>query len=88
MVAHAPDGGLFLSVSNGGTPITAETLAALFQPFWRGDNAGIAGGLGFGLYIVAEIARSHHGTMEVASTSGATTFSFSMAPIAHDLQPA
>lgn len=81
--AHNPDGGLFLSVSNGGTPITPATMAALFQPFWRGDNAGVAGGLGLGLYIVAEIARSHNGEMEVTSTPGATTFTFSMPPIAH-----
>jgi signal transduction histidine kinase len=87
VVAHAPGGGLFLSVSNGGKPMTPETLAALFQPFWRGDNAGAAG-LGLGLYIVAEIARSHHGTMEVTSTAGATTFSFSMAPIAQGAVPA
>ena len=79
---HSPDGGLFLSVSNGGSPITPETMSALFQPFWRGDNSGMAGGLGLGLYIVSEIARSHNGVMEVTSTPGATTFSFSMPPIA------
>jgi signal transduction histidine kinase len=83
VTAHSPDGGIFLSVSNGGTPITPETMAALFQPFWRGDNAGGAGGLGLGLYIVAEIARSHNGIMEVSSTPGGTTFTFSMPAIAH-----
>ena len=56
-------------------------MAALFQPFWRGDNAGSAGGLGLGLYIVAEIARSHRGVMEVSSNPGQTTFTFKMAPI-------
>jgi signal transduction histidine kinase len=81
--AHDQDGGIFLSVSNGGTPLTPETMAALFQPFWRGEKAGGAGGLGLGLYIVAEIARSHNGVMEVSSTPDATTFSFSMPPIAH-----
>ena len=79
VVAHIPsDGGLFLSVSNGGAPIAPATMAALFQPFWRGDNSGMVGGLGLGLYIVAEIARSHHGMMDVISADGATTFSFSM----------
>ena len=85
---HNHDGGLFLSVANGGAPITPETMAALFQPFWRGDNAGAAGGLGLGLYIVAEIARSHQGTVEVTSTPGATTFSFTMPPIAQGALPA
>lgn len=80
--AHSPDGGLYLSVSNGGSPITPQTMSALFQPFWRGDNSGVAAGLGLGLYIVSEIARSHSGVMEVSSTPGATTFSFSMPPIA------
>ncbi len=79
---HSPDGGLFLSVSNGGSPITPETMSALFRPCWRGDNSGVAGGLGLGLYIVSEIARSHNGVIEVTSTPGATTFSFSMPPIA------
>ena len=81
VAAHSPDGGIFLSVSNSGMPMTPETMSALFQPFWRGNNAGAAGGLGLGLYIVAEIARSHNGVMEVSSTPGATTFSFSMPPI-------
>jgi hypothetical protein len=36
---------------------------------------------------VAEIARSHHGTMEVSATAGATTFSFSMPAILHDALP-
>jgi signal transduction histidine kinase len=75
-------GGIVISVTNGGTPMAPETVGALFQPFWRGDNSGMAGGLGLGLYIVSEIARSHNGVMEVTSTPGATTFSFSMPPIA------
>jgi signal transduction histidine kinase len=88
--AHVSTSGLFLSVSNGGNPIAPETMSALFQPFWRGANegAGAAGGLGLGLYIVAEIARSHHGTMEVRSTPGETIFSFSMPPIPHAPLPA
>lgn len=76
--AREQDGGMQLTVSNGGTPIAAETMAALFQPFWRGANATVAGGLGLGLYIVAEIARSHQGAMEVVSTPAATTFTFRM----------
>jgi signal transduction histidine kinase len=88
VAAHNPDGGIFLSVSNGGTPMTPETISALFEPFWRGANPGGPGGLGLGLYIVAEIARSHHGVMEVSSTPDATTFSFSMPPIPHGALPA
>jgi signal transduction histidine kinase len=85
VIARDQDGGLFLSVSNGGTPISPETMAALFQPFWRGANKGVAGGLGLGLYIVAEIARSHNGVMEVTSNAGATTFSFAMPAISQGM---
>jgi signal transduction histidine kinase len=86
--ARRDDGGIFISVSNGGTPIGPDTMAALFQPFWRGENACSAGGLGLGLYIVAEIARSHSGSMEVTSTPGGTTFVFTMPPIPHAAPPA
>lgn len=78
VAARTREGGLHLSVSNGGAPIPAETMAALFQPFWRGVDSTVAGGLGLGLYIVAEIARSHKGAMEVESSPAATTFTFRM----------
>jgi signal transduction histidine kinase len=81
--AHHADGGIFLSVTNGGRPISAEKMAGLFQPFRRGDADAGAGGLGLGLYIAAEIARSHGGALEVVSTPSSTTFSFSMPAIAH-----
>ncbi|MES3021185.1 MAG: GAF domain-containing sensor histidine kinase [Pseudomonadota bacterium] len=74
--AHSVDGALFLSVSNAGAPIADETLLQLFQPFWRGSNSGPAEGLGLGLYIASEIARSHGGSLDVTSTEAATTFSF------------
>ncbi len=35
-------------------------------------------GLGLGLYIVAEIARAHSGTIEVGSAAEATCFTFRM----------
>lgn len=82
VTAHNHDGGVIVSVTNGGTPIAADTMAALFQPFWRGANSHAAGGLGLGLYIVSEIARSHQGAMDVSSTPAATTFTFRMPPSA------
>jgi signal transduction histidine kinase len=88
VAARERDGGIVLSVTNGGTPMPPDTVAALFQPFWRGDNPGGAGGLGLGLYIVAEIARSHHGAIEVTSNAEETTFTFRMAAIPHAALPA
>ncbi|PWF49030.1 GAF domain-containing sensor histidine kinase [Massilia glaciei] len=80
--ARSDDGALFLSVSNAGAPIADETLQQLFQPFWRGSNSGPSEGLGLGLYIASEIARSHGGSLIVTSTGEATTFSFTAPRIA------
>lgn len=57
-----------LSVHNRGC-ISAALLPRVFEPF-RGQERrpGNARGLGLGLYIVREIARSHHGTVEVTSS--------------------
>ncbi|TCH96720.1 sensor histidine kinase [Roseococcus sp. SYP-B2431] len=74
--ARMAGGMLELSVANGGTPIPAEKQARLFQPFFRGSAA--EGGLGLGLYIAAEIARAHDGTIEVRSTPEETVFTFRM----------
>jgi len=78
VVARSEDGGIFLSVTNAGMPIGPEKMAQLFQPFRRGTNASTSGGLGLGLYIASEIARSHGGTLSVTSTEDATTFSFAL----------
>jgi signal transduction histidine kinase len=74
--ARIVGGMLQLSVANAGTPIAEEKQARLFQPFFRGDTA--EKGLGLGLYIAAEIARAHGGTIEVRSTPEETVFTFCM----------
>lgn len=78
VVGRSEDGGVVLSVSNRGVPITPEKMAKLFQPFWRGDNAGKSHGLGLGLYIASEIAHAHGGALHVTSNAEATTFTFAM----------
>ncbi|MDB5377061.1 MAG: histidine kinase [Rubritepida sp.] len=70
------DGMLQLSVTNAATPIPAEKQARLFQPFFRGGTT--EGGLGLGLYIAAEIARAHDGSIDVRSTPEETVFTFRM----------
>lgn len=70
---------LVLSVSNVGPPIPNKISSRLFQPFWRGSNNDSSKGLGLGLYIASEIARSHNGTLKVTSTPVLTTFTFSTA---------
>lgn len=75
--AHARDGAFVLSVANSGDPIPPLVLESLFQPFARGAHPSDTG-LGLGLYIAAEIARAHHGTLSVASTASETRFTFHM----------
>jgi signal transduction histidine kinase len=78
-VAASAAGGRFeLSVANEGEPIPPETLARLFQPFYRGTGRAAQQGLGLGLYIASEIARAHGGTLDVASDAAETRFTFAM----------
>lgn len=78
--ATCENGQLLLAVSNHGTPIAPATIERLFHPFWRGNDAVPgAAGLGLGLYIASQIARSHNGELSVVSTDAATVFSFRMA---------
>jgi signal transduction histidine kinase len=72
--AHA----LVLTVRNGGH-IRSDRLASIFSPFSREKGELPRPGLGLGLYIAAEIARSHGGTLTVASSEAAgTAFTFRM----------
>jgi signal transduction histidine kinase len=67
-----------LSVSNEGAQIRPEDLPRLFAPFSRGAVRGDRKGLGLGLYIAAEIARAHGGSLEAESTTELTRFTFRM----------
>ncbi|MFZ6640155.1 GAF domain-containing sensor histidine kinase [Undibacterium sp. TC4M20W] len=70
------EGMLEVSVTNAGQAIPPDVLLQLFKPFWRSSPAMGNDGLGLGLYIVAEIARSHGGTVDAQSNTTATTFTF------------
>ncbi|RSZ57436.1 GAF domain-containing sensor histidine kinase [Massilia atriviolacea] len=76
--ARARDGEFEIGVSNGGPAIPPARLGQLFKPFWRASSQLASEGLGLGLFIVAEIARSHGATLEVTSVDGATRFTFRM----------
>jgi sigma-B regulation protein RsbU (phosphoserine phosphatase) len=71
------EGDLVMTVHNEGTPIPADFLSHVFEPFRSGgQDRSAAGGMGLGLFIVREIVRAHGG--EVRATSDAktgTTFS-------------
>lgn len=77
------DGRFSIAVSNRGAGLAPELVAQLFKPFWRAPSSGAHQGLGLGLYIVSEIARSHGGAMEVTAHDGQVTFTFSMPDHGH-----
>lgn len=75
--------GFELSVANAGPPIPPDKIDRLFEPFNRGGEEAPQPGLGLGLYIAAEVAKAHHGSLDVSSTSeDGTCFVFRM-PINH-----
>lgn len=68
-----------LEVHNWGRPIPPELLPHLFEAMQRGARGSVeraAGGVGLGLFIVDQIARSHDGSVAVRSSAEqGTTFS-------------
>lgn len=71
-----------ISIHNHGPVIPAEVKETIFDPFRRGKDGrqhNRNGGLGLGLYIVAEIAKAHGGDARVESDAVAgTTFTVSL----------
>jgi len=66
-----------IEVFNRGKPIPPETLPFIFDAFRKGrmEPQSQTRGLGLGLFIAKEIARSHGGTITATSTeSDGTTF--------------
>lgn len=77
-----------LSVANGGEPIPEAARKLLFQPFTRAALRPNQQGLGLGLYVASEIARAHHGTLEVTSDEVETRFTFRMPLVATEAEEA
>jgi phosphoserine phosphatase RsbU/P len=78
-VYAATRNGVFeLSVANAGEMIPEAAMDKLFQPFFRAKARPSKQGLGLGLYIASEIARSHGGELRVTSTAEETRFTFLM----------
>jgi signal transduction histidine kinase len=73
------NGAFELTVTNFGAPLSGKAMQNLFKPFSRGDRPSQQG-LGLGLFIAAEIARAHEGTLTADSTATQTTFVFTMPP--------
>lgn len=70
-----------ITVADSGPGIAAEHLPHLFTRFYRVDRAHqrSSGGSGLGLAIAQEIAKAHHGQIQVTSIVGqGTTFTVSL----------
>jgi signal transduction histidine kinase len=81
IVAEANESRLVVRVANEGVELDPETIAHVFEPFWRPRRSKGAEGLGLGLFICAHIASRHGGSIRIESANCATTFVFSM-PVA------
>ena len=71
--AHIDDTDLVIQVANRGTPIPPESLARIFEPFWRHSMSASREGLGLGLHICAQIVRAYAGRLDVESTAASGT---------------
>ena len=78
VAAHSVEGTFYLMVTNQGEELTPRVSAQLFKPFWRAATEQPRDGLGLGLFIVSEIARSHGGEIDVLSAGSTTSFRFTM----------
>jgi signal transduction histidine kinase len=65
------DGITEITIQDDGKGIAADKLAAIFEPFTRGDTSRDrqSGGYGLGLAIAARIVQRHHGSIEAGNTS-------------------
>jgi len=70
---------VLIHVIDTGEGMDEQTLAHLFDRFYRGASDRASGGLGLGLAITKELVRAHGGRIWVESHPGAgTTFSFTL----------
>ncbi|WP_341958486.1 GAF domain-containing sensor histidine kinase [Pseudomonas sp. RC10] len=71
--AWQESGDIVILVTNQGPPIPVALIPLLFEPFTRSEAGQRGEGLGLGLYIAAQIAQAHGGTLGVTSTLAAGT---------------
>lgn len=78
--AKQEEGRVIVSIQNHGPTIPAEKLAAIFEKFYRMDEARTSntGGAGLGLAIAKEIVLAHGGTITAQSINEITTFTVTL----------
>lgn len=87
ITAGQEGGRVVLSFRNRGPAIPADKLSAIFEKFYRLDEARASGtgGAGLGLAIAKEIVEAHGGTISAQSGDGVTTFTVALP--ASEVQP-
>lgn len=75
-LAHGPDGGAVLTVTDDGPGIPPSLQPEIFERFARGDSSRSRrdGSTGLGLAIVAAVVKAHGGRIDVHSVPGRTEF--------------
>lgn len=75
ITVHEPNGKVIVTFKNKGT-IPKETLAFIFEKFYRGanDRSSSTGGSGLGLAIAKEIVTLHGGAISAVSENNITIF--------------
>ncbi|HHW22014.1 MAG TPA: HAMP domain-containing histidine kinase [Clostridiaceae bacterium] len=69
---------IFVSVSNTGTEIPAESKEQIFRKFYQADESHSSEGNGIGLAIVKKVVSLHDGDVTVSSGNRKTVFTVSL----------
>jgi signal transduction histidine kinase len=75
-----------LEVKDNGPGMSAETLASLFRPFFRGHETRMLPGHGLGLATTKRLVEAHGGTIEIRSDVQSGTVATVLFPLARVTQ--